>query len=38
MLLVGYVSAYLSQNVYFVGQYKEMTHVKIKPQQFLDLR
>jgi hypothetical protein len=28
--LMGNVSAYLSQNVYFIGQYKEKTQVKIK--------
>jgi hypothetical protein len=36
--LVGYVSAYLIQSGYFIGQYKEMNQVKIKLQQFLDLR
>jgi hypothetical protein len=36
--LVGNVSAYLSQGIYFIGQYKEKTQVKIKLQQFLDLR
>jgi hypothetical protein len=35
--LVGYMGTYLSQSVYFTGQYKEMTQVKIKLQQFLDL-
>jgi hypothetical protein len=34
----GYMSAYLSQSVYFIGQYKEMNQVKMKLQQFLDLR
>jgi hypothetical protein len=38
MFLVGNVSAYLSQNVYFIGQYKEKTQVKIKFQQFFDTR
>jgi hypothetical protein len=38
MFLVGNVSVDLSQSVYFIGQYKEMTQVKIKLQQFLDLR
>jgi hypothetical protein len=38
MFLVGYVSAYLSQTVYFIGQYKEMNQVKIRLQQFFDLR
>jgi hypothetical protein len=38
MFLVGYLSAYLSQSVYFIGQYKEMTQIKMKLQQFLDLR
>jgi hypothetical protein len=38
LFLVGYMSAYLSQSVYFIGQYKEMTQVKIKLQQFFDLR
>jgi hypothetical protein len=28
--LMGNVSAYLSQSVYFIGQYKEKTQVKIK--------
>jgi hypothetical protein len=28
----------LSQSVYFRGRYKEKTQVKIKLQQFLDLR
>jgi hypothetical protein len=28
--LVGDVSTYLSQSVYFIGQYKEKTQVKIK--------
>jgi hypothetical protein len=32
---VGYVSAYLSQSVYFIGQYKKKAQVKIKLQQFL---
>jgi hypothetical protein len=36
--LVGNVKAYLRQSVYFIGQYKEKTQVKIKLQQFLDLR
>jgi hypothetical protein len=36
--LVGYVSTYLSWSVYFIGQYKEKTQVKIKLQQFFDLR
>jgi hypothetical protein len=35
MHLVGNVSTYLSQSVYFIGQYKEKTQVKIKLQQFL---
>jgi hypothetical protein len=38
MFLMGKVSAYLSQSVYFIGQYKEKTQVKIKLQQLLDLR
>jgi hypothetical protein len=38
MFLVGYVRAYLGQSVYFLGQYKEKTHVKIKLQKFLGLR
>jgi hypothetical protein len=38
MFLVGYMSAYLNQSVYFIGQYKEMNQVKIKLQQFFDLR
>jgi hypothetical protein len=38
MFLVGNVTAYLSQSVYFIGQYKEMSQIKIKLQQFLDLR
>jgi hypothetical protein len=29
---------YLSQSVYFIGQYKEMNQVKIKLQQFLDVK
>jgi hypothetical protein len=32
---MGNVSTYLSQSVYFIGQYKEKTQVKIKLQQFL---
>jgi hypothetical protein len=28
--LMGNVSTYLSQSVYFIGQYKEKTRVKIK--------
>jgi hypothetical protein len=32
---MGKVSADLSQSVYFIGQYKEKTQVKIKLQQFL---
>jgi hypothetical protein len=36
--LMGNMSAYLSQSVYFTGQYKEKTQVKIKLQQFFDLR
>jgi hypothetical protein len=28
MLLVGYVSAYLSKSVYFIGQHKEMNQAK----------
>jgi hypothetical protein len=38
MFLVGNVKAYLRQSVYFIGQCKEKTQVKIKLQQFLDLR
>jgi hypothetical protein len=38
MFLVGYVSTYPSQSVYFIGQYKEINQVKFKLQQFLDLR
>jgi hypothetical protein len=38
MFLMEIVSAYLSQSVYSIGQYKEKTQVKIKLQQFLDLR
>jgi hypothetical protein len=38
MFLMGNVSAYLSQIVYFIGQYKEKTQVKIKLQEFFDLR
>jgi hypothetical protein len=38
MFPVGYMSTYLSQSVYFIGQYKEMNQIKIKVQQFLDLR
>jgi hypothetical protein len=30
MFLVGNMSAYLSQSVYFIGEYKEKTQVKIK--------
>jgi hypothetical protein len=30
MFLVGNVSTYLSQSVYFIGQYKEKTQVKIE--------
>jgi hypothetical protein len=30
MFLMGNVSAYLSHSVYFIGQYKEKTQVKIK--------
>jgi hypothetical protein len=37
VLLVGYVSTYLSQSIYFIGQYKKKTQVKIKLQQFLGL-
>jgi hypothetical protein len=36
--LVGNVTAYLSQSVYCIGQYKEKTQVKIKLQQFFDTR
>jgi hypothetical protein len=36
--LVGNMSTYLSQRVYFIGQYKEKTQVKVKLQQFFDLR
>jgi hypothetical protein len=36
--LVGYMNAYMSQSVYFICQYKEMTQIKIKLQQFFDLR
>jgi hypothetical protein len=32
---MGKVSTYLSQSVYFIGQYKEKTQVKIKLKQFL---
>jgi hypothetical protein len=35
MFLMGNVSTNLSQSVYFIGQYKEKTQVKIKLQQFL---
>jgi hypothetical protein len=35
--LVGNVSTYLSQSVYFIGQYKKKTQVKIKLPQFFDL-
>jgi hypothetical protein len=28
MFLVGYVSTYLSQSIYFIGQYKEMNQAK----------
>jgi hypothetical protein len=35
---MGNVSAYLSQSVYFIGQYREKTQVKIKLQQFFDAR
>jgi hypothetical protein len=35
---MGNVGAYLSQRVYFRGQYKEKTQVKIKLQQFFDTR
>jgi hypothetical protein len=28
--LMGNMSSYLSQSVYFIGQYKEKTQVKIK--------
>jgi hypothetical protein len=38
MFLVENVSACLSQSVYFIGQYKENTQVKVKLQQFFDLR
>jgi hypothetical protein len=38
MFLVGNLSAYLNQSVHFIHQYKEMTQVKIKLQQFVDLR
>jgi hypothetical protein len=38
MFLMGNVSTYLSQGFYFIGQYKEMNQVKIKFQQFFDLR
>jgi hypothetical protein len=38
MFLVGKVSAFLSQSIYFIGQYKEKTQVKIKLQQFFDTR
>jgi hypothetical protein len=30
MFLMGNVTAYLSQSLYFIGQYKEKTQVKIK--------
>jgi hypothetical protein len=30
MFLMANVSAYLSQSVYFIGQYREKTRVKIK--------
>jgi hypothetical protein len=30
MFLMGNVSAYLSQNGYFIGQHKEKTQAKIK--------
>jgi hypothetical protein len=36
--LMGNMSVYLSQGVYFIGQYKEKTQVKIKLQQFFDTR
>jgi hypothetical protein len=32
---MGNVSADLSQSIYFIGQYKEKTQVKIKLQKFL---
>jgi hypothetical protein len=38
MFLVRNMSAFLSQSVSFISQYKEMTQVKMKLQQFLDLR
>jgi hypothetical protein len=38
MFLKENVSTYLSQSVYFIGQYKEKTQVKIKLQQFFDFR
>jgi hypothetical protein len=38
MFLKGNVSTSLSQSVYFIGQYKEKTQVKIRLQQFFDFR
>jgi hypothetical protein len=35
MFLMGNVSAYLGQSVYFTGQYEEKTQVEIKLQQLL---
>jgi hypothetical protein len=35
---MGYMSTYLSQSVYFIGQYKEKIQVKIKLQQFFYTR